>query len=211
MASSGCFGSGCSSRAGTATALGREGGASGPFRCCWALLGSAFATCDPGTSRPTGASRSPRPSEHSWTSPATSPSMPPTPRSPRHSCASSSRSKTSGPAPPATSHGYPTRLHRRSHVSSAGLRRLLAELDGYAYHAHRRAFETDRERDIVLAAAGWQTVRITDHQLNAKRAATAERHAAQQPRTMTLPRFAARNQIGVPTASVTCPSCTRRP
>jgi very-short-patch-repair endonuclease len=53
--------------------------------------------------------------------------------------------------------------------------RLVAELDGYAFHAHRRAFETDRERDIVLATAGWQTVRVTDHQLEAKRAVTAER------------------------------------
>ena len=35
--------------------------------------------------------------------------------------------------------------------------------------------------------------------------------AAQQPRTVTLPRLAVRNQIGVPTASVTWPSCTRRP
>jgi very-short-patch-repair endonuclease len=53
--------------------------------------------------------------------------------------------------------------------------KLVAELDGYAFHAHRRAFETDRERDIVLATAGWQTVRVTDQQLGAKRGATAER------------------------------------
>ena len=53
--------------------------------------------------------------------------------------------------------------------------KLVAELDGYAFHAHRRAFETDRERDIVLATAGWQTVRVTDQQLGAKRGTTAER------------------------------------
>jgi very-short-patch-repair endonuclease len=56
--------------------------------------------------------------------------------------------------------------------------RLVAELDGYEFHAHRRAFETDRERDIVLQAAGWRTVRVTDHQLSAKRAGTAERFTA---------------------------------
>ena len=55
---------------------------------------------------------------------------------------------------------------------------LVAELDGYAFHAHRRAFETDRERDIVLAAAGWRTVRVTDRQLNETRATTAERFTA---------------------------------
>jgi len=56
--------------------------------------------------------------------------------------------------------------------------KLVAELDGYAYHAHRRAFETDRERDIVLAAAGWRTVRVTDRQLNDTRATTAKRFGA---------------------------------
>ena len=44
-------------------------------------------------------------------------------------------------------------------------RKLIAELDGYAYHAHRRAFETDRERDLVLQAAGHRVVRVTDRQL----------------------------------------------
>ena len=56
--------------------------------------------------------------------------------------------------------------------------RLVAELDGYEYHHHRRAFETDRERDIVLATHGWQTVRVTDHQLTASRTETAVRFAA---------------------------------
>ena len=57
--------------------------------------------------------------------------------------------------------------------------KLVAELDGYAYHGHERAFETDRERDIVLAVAGWQTVRVTDRQLTDQPAQTAERFAAQ--------------------------------
>jgi very-short-patch-repair endonuclease len=56
--------------------------------------------------------------------------------------------------------------------------KLVAELDGYAYHAHRRAFETDRERDIVLAAAGHRVVRVTDHQLKNRRAETAHRFTA---------------------------------
>jgi very-short-patch-repair endonuclease len=56
--------------------------------------------------------------------------------------------------------------------------KLVAELDGYAYHGHQRAFESDRERDIVLAAAGWQTVRLTDRQLTEQRQQTADRFGA---------------------------------
>jgi very-short-patch-repair endonuclease len=64
--------------------------------------------------------------------------------------------------------GYEVDLHWPEH-------RLVAELDGYAYHAHRRAFEADRERNIVLAAAGHRTVRVTDRQLNETRGETATR------------------------------------
>ena len=53
--------------------------------------------------------------------------------------------------------------------------RVIAELDGYEFHVHRRAFETDRLRDQVLMAAGWRTVRVTDRQVTEARAATAER------------------------------------
>jgi very-short-patch-repair endonuclease len=63
--------------------------------------------------------------------------------------------------------GYEVDLHWPEH-------RLVAELDGYAFHAHRRAFESDRERDIVLQVAGWRTVRVTDQQLG-RRAETADR------------------------------------
>ena len=56
--------------------------------------------------------------------------------------------------------------------------RLVAELDGYAYHDHHRVFETDRERDIVLAVAGWQTVRVTDRQVNGQSNETAHRFTA---------------------------------
>jgi very-short-patch-repair endonuclease len=63
--------------------------------------------------------------------------------------------------------GHEVDLHWPEH-------RLIAELDGYAYHHHRRAFETDRERDLVLATYGWRTVRLTAAQL-ARRATVAER------------------------------------
>ena len=129
-----------------------------------------------------------------------------TPRWPRRWCASSCGSRTSRPAPPATCASCWSRRRRRSHGSSAtcasilhehGLpqpisngfvygyevdlhwpeHRLIAELDGWLYHGHQRAFETDRERDIVLATHGWRTVRLTAAQLD-RRATVAERFTA---------------------------------
>jgi putative AbiEi antitoxin of type IV toxin-antitoxin system/uncharacterized protein DUF559/transcriptional regulator with AbiEi antitoxin domain of type IV toxin-antitoxin system len=44
-------------------------------------------------------------------------------------------------------------------------RRLVVELDGYRYHRTRSAFERDRERDAILAAAGLRTLRFTHRQL----------------------------------------------
>lgn len=43
--------------------------------------------------------------------------------------------------------------------------RLVVELDGFATHATRFAFERDRERDRKLQAAGWTVIRITWRQL----------------------------------------------
>jgi hypothetical protein len=43
--------------------------------------------------------------------------------------------------------------------------RLLVELDGQAVHGTKRAFESDRERDRLLVAAGWRVVRVTWRQL----------------------------------------------
>jgi very-short-patch-repair endonuclease len=43
--------------------------------------------------------------------------------------------------------------------------RLIVELDGGAVHRTSRAFEADRERDRVLAAEGWQVIRVTWRQL----------------------------------------------
>ncbi len=43
--------------------------------------------------------------------------------------------------------------------------RLVVEIDGRAFHTAPRAFEGDRRRDAVLAAAGLRVVRVTWHQL----------------------------------------------
>jgi hypothetical protein len=44
--------------------------------------------------------------------------------------------------------------------------RLVVELDGYASHSTRQAFESDRARDRLLQAAGWRVIRITWRQLH---------------------------------------------
>jgi very-short-patch-repair endonuclease len=43
--------------------------------------------------------------------------------------------------------------------------RLIVELDGYATHGTREAFERDRARDRALQVAGWRVIRITWRQL----------------------------------------------
>ena len=43
--------------------------------------------------------------------------------------------------------------------------RLVVELDGFAVHGTRAAFERDRARDRALQVAGWRVVRITWRQL----------------------------------------------
>ena len=43
--------------------------------------------------------------------------------------------------------------------------RLIVELDGYATHGTRRAFERDRTRDRRLTTAGWRVIRLTWMQL----------------------------------------------
>ena len=40
-------------------------------------------------------------------------------------------------------------------------RRLIVEVDGYAYHRSPSAFEADRERDVTLSLAGWRVLRFT--------------------------------------------------
>jgi predicted transcriptional regulator of viral defense system len=39
--------------------------------------------------------------------------------------------------------------------------RLVVEVDGYRYHRSPSRFESDRERDVILAVAGWQVLRFT--------------------------------------------------
>jgi Transcriptional regulator, AbiEi antitoxin/Protein of unknown function (DUF559) len=42
---------------------------------------------------------------------------------------------------------------------------LIVELDGHEAHGTRSAFESDRERDRRMQAAGWRVIRITSRQL----------------------------------------------
>lgn len=44
-------------------------------------------------------------------------------------------------------------------------RKLVVELDGYGYHSSRRAFDSDRRRDVVLTLAGFTVVRFTRSQV----------------------------------------------
>lgn len=45
------------------------------------------------------------------------------------------------------------------------MQRLIVELDGRAVHGTDRAFESDRERDRILLAEGWRSLRVTWRQL----------------------------------------------
>lgn len=46
--------------------------------------------------------------------------------------------------------------------------RVAVELDGWATHHTRGAFERDRERDAALTAAGWRVLRFTYRQVTAR-------------------------------------------
>ncbi len=43
--------------------------------------------------------------------------------------------------------------------------RLIAEIDGFAFHSSKDAFERDRRRDAVLTGAGFRVIRLTWRQL----------------------------------------------
>jgi very-short-patch-repair endonuclease len=43
--------------------------------------------------------------------------------------------------------------------------RVIVEVDGYAFHSSRRAFEDDRRRDADLAARGFHVILITWRQI----------------------------------------------
>ena len=49
-------------------------------------------------------------------------------------------------------------------------RRLIVEVDGYAYHRSPSAFEADRERDVTLVLAGWRVLRFTWTQITMRSA-----------------------------------------
>ncbi len=55
--------------------------------------------------------------------------------------------------------------------------RLAVEIDGYAFHADRAAFEADRRRDADLAARGTHVMRITWRQITTEPEATLVRLA----------------------------------
>jgi Transcriptional regulator, AbiEi antitoxin/Protein of unknown function (DUF559) len=42
---------------------------------------------------------------------------------------------------------------------------VVVELDGFAYHRHRAAFERDRARDAAMQAAGYRVIRLTYRRL----------------------------------------------
>jgi very-short-patch-repair endonuclease len=52
--------------------------------------------------------------------------------------------------------------------------RVIVELDGYGFHRHRAAFESDRAKDAARQAAGYKSIRITDRRLEREPAAIAE-------------------------------------
>jgi very-short-patch-repair endonuclease len=43
--------------------------------------------------------------------------------------------------------------------------RVIVELDSYPFHGHRKAFEWDRRKDMILRDAGYEVIRITGRQL----------------------------------------------
>jgi very-short-patch-repair endonuclease len=58
---------------------------------------------------------------------------------------------------------------------------LVVEVDGFAYHATRQAFERDRVRDATLQAKGYRVIRITWRQLAAEPHAVVARLASLLP------------------------------
>ncbi len=52
--------------------------------------------------------------------------------------------------------------------------RLVVELDGYAFHRTRAAFERDRARDVLLQGAGYRVLRFTDRRLRQEPEAIAD-------------------------------------
>jgi very-short-patch-repair endonuclease len=55
--------------------------------------------------------------------------------------------------------------------------RVAVELDGWEFHRHRRAFQSDREKSNTLTVAGWTVLRFTHHDLAHRPAYVAEQLA----------------------------------
>lgn len=66
--------------------------------------------------------------------------------------------------------------------------RVVAEVDGFAFHRSRRKFDLDRERDAVLQSAGYLVFRATWRQIVDEPTATAARLAAVLVRRSSEPR-----------------------
>lgn len=68
--------------------------------------------------------------------------------------------------------------------------KLIVELDGWAFHRGRIAFETDRERDAETLAHGFATVRVTSVRIEQAPAREAERLGAILMQRAQAPRAA---------------------
>jgi very-short-patch-repair endonuclease len=69
--------------------------------------------------------------------------------------------------PPVVFHHVVTTAGGRFELDFAVLdARVGIEVDGWAHHGSRRAFEADRARDAYLAGAGWRVLRFTWYQVN---------------------------------------------
>jgi very-short-patch-repair endonuclease len=78
--------------------------------------------------------------------------------------------------PPATFHHVVSTPGGRFELDFAFVgARLGIEVDGWAHHGGRRAFEADRARDAYLAGVGWRVVRFTWYQVNARSGWVADR------------------------------------
>ena len=51
---------------------------------------------------------------------------------------------------------------------------MIVEVDGFAYHSTRQAFERDRAHDAALQAAGYRVVRCTWRQIHEPHAVVAQ-------------------------------------
>ncbi|MEA2160421.1 MAG: hypothetical protein QOD66_2801 [Solirubrobacteraceae bacterium] len=63
--------------------------------------------------------------------------------------------------------------------------RIVVEVDGYRYHGSRRRFEEDRAKGAVLAAAGFQVIRVTWRQMEDEPYAVIARLAQALARAQT--------------------------